>query len=216
MGDLFTRHVSRLLAAGSIALGFGLVAPQVLADGLPSGERMVGNTAGLHGGVVEPAYDYDTGNLTYLLTPTGARSNANAHAIAPLYLVAYPPGTAGTFNCMGYHGNCPDHDWLIANAAVGIMPGEYGLDPTAVPGHDHLVGLDRTGGDFNVAWHVYLELFTPGATVTHITTLQELQNAWTTGTISRGNTGEGFDSGITFNCSAVSASIYNAGTPLSG
>ncbi len=177
---------------------------------------MLGNAARGHGAVIEPAYDYNTGAFTYLLTPTGARSNANSHAVAPLYLVVYPPGTAGTFNCMGVPGNCPDHDGAIAGAATTIMPAEYGTNPAAVPGHDHLVGLPNTGGDYNVAWHVYVELFTPGATVTHITTLEQLQAAWTSGAISPGNTGHGFDSGITFNCSAVSAAAYWGGTPLNG
>ena len=215
------RRLSRFLVAGSIALGVGLAAAPVVADGLPSGERIVGNASALHGGVIEPAYDYNTGDLTYLLTPTGAPfpSHPNAHAIAPLYLVVYPPGYPGwTLSCMGVPGNCPDHDGLIAGAATGIMPSVYGNAPSAVPGHDHLVGGPNTGGDFNVAWHVYVELFTSTAAVTHITTLTQLQDAWASGAILTGDSGpltdEGVDSGITFNCSIVSASAYARGTPL--
>jgi hypothetical protein len=65
--------------------------------------------------------------------------------------------------------------------------------------------MPRTG-DFNVPWHVYVELFT-GATVTHITTLAQLQRAWTSGAIQE------LDTGITFACSVVSSSAYMAGRP---
>ena len=80
-----------------------------------------------------------------------------------------------TFNCMGVAGNCPDHDGVIATVATGLEPGTYGNDPNAVPGHDHLVGVAHTGGDFNVPWHVYVELFTSTDVVSHITTLAEGQ-----------------------------------------
>jgi hypothetical protein len=215
-------RVSRLLLAITIGLGVAIAGSPVLADGVPSGERLVGNAAGVHGGVIEPAYDYNTGNLTYLLTPTGAPfpSKANSHAIAPLYLVVYPSSSSGLgpFNCMGVPGNCPDHDGSIAGAATSIMPSVYGHVPGNVPGHDHLVGAPNTGGDFNVAWHVYVELFTSAEAVTHITTLTELQAAWSSGAILTGSTfpltDEGVDSGITFNCSIVPAQTYSRGTPL--
>jgi hypothetical protein len=178
------------------------------ADALPSGEHLLGNVA------IEPAYDDYNGSIVYLLTPNrlaplGANNpinNVNPHAVAPLYLVVYPPGTAGTFNCMGVPGNCPDHDGAIAGVATGVRPDVYGTDASRVPGHDHLVGMPRTG-DFNVAWRVYVELFTPGATVTHITTLAQLQNAWSSGAIQQ------IDTGITFVCSVVSHSAYGAGRP---
>jgi hypothetical protein len=178
------------------------------ADALPSGEHLLGNVA------IEPAYDDYNGSIVYLLTPNrlaplGANNpinNVNPHAVAPLYLIVYPPGTAGTFNCMGVPGNCPDHDGAIAGVATGVRPDVYGTDASRVPGHDHLVGMPRTG-DFNVAWRVYVELFTPGATVTHITTLAQLQNAWSSGAIQQ------LDTGITFVCSVVSHSAYGAGRP---
>ncbi len=178
------------------------------ADALPSGEHLLGNVA------IEPAYDDFNGSIVYLLTPNrlaplGANNpinNVNPHAVAPLYLIVYPPGTAGTFNCMGVPGNCPDHAGAIAGVATTVRPDVYGTDASRVPGHDHLVGMPRTG-DFNVAWRVYVELFTPGATVTHITTLAELQNAWSSGAIQQ------LDTGITFVCSVVSRSAYAAGRP---
>ncbi|HEX2648082.1 MAG TPA: hypothetical protein VHO95_12715, partial [Candidatus Dormibacteraeota bacterium] len=191
-----------LLLACAIPLG-------IFADALPSGERVHGNT------VVEPAYDDMTGGLVYLSTPghlaplgpTNEIQHVNPHAVAPLYLVVYPPGTSGTFNCMGVPGNCPDHDGAIAGLAASVLPGVY-TDPNAIPGHDHLVGVARTGGDFNAAWHVYVELFTSTGAVRHITLLSDLNAAKASGDVKE------VDTGIVFLCSIVSESAYMAGTPL--
>ena len=198
-----------LLAAAVASL---LAAVPVSATAAPSGERFVGNVGQGHGAAIEPAYDYNTGSLTYILTPTGAPfpSKANSHAVAPLYIVVYPSSYPGwTLSCMGVPGNCPDHDGLIAGAATTIEPGVYGTDPAQVPGHDHLIGLAKTGGDWNVAWHVYVVLFTTTAAAnTHITTLIQLQDAL------GGGDAISVDSGIIFNCSAVPASLYWSGTPV--
>lgn len=189
-----------------------LAAMPVSAAGLPSGERIVGNATLGHGGAIEPAYDNNTGSLTYILTPTGAPfpAKANAHAVAPLYIVVYPASYPGwTLSCMGVPGNCPDHDGLIAGAATALEPGVYGTDPAAVPGHDHLIGLANTGGDWNVAWHVYVILFTNSAAAnSHITTKTQLQDAL------GGGDAISVDSGIIFDCSAVPASLYWNGTPI--
>jgi len=201
-------QLNRAFLASALAAVACVVPVAGSADALPSGEHLLGNVT------IEPAYDDYNGSIVYLLTPNrlaplGANNpinNVNPHAVAPLYLVVYPPGTAGTFNCMGVPGNCPDHDGAIAGVATGVRPDVYGTDASRVPGHDHLVGMPRTG-DFNVAWRVYVELFTPGATVTHITTLAQLQNAWSSGAIQQ------IDTGITFVCSVVSHSAYNAGRP---
>jgi hypothetical protein len=67
--------------------------------------------------------------------------------------------------------------------------------------------MPRTG-DFNIAWHVYVELFNSQSAVTHITTLAQLQAAWSSGGLKE------LDSGITFVCSVVSEHAYLAGTPL--
>ena len=189
-----------------------LAAVPVSATPAPSGDRLIGNVSQGHGGAIEPAYDYNTGALTYILTPTGAPfpSKANDHAVAPLYIVVYPPSYPGwTLNCMGVPGNCPDHDGLIAGAATGLESGVYGTDPAAVPGHDHLIGLANTGGDWNVAWHVYVVLFTNSAAAnTHVTTMTQLQADLD------GGDAISVDSGIIFNCSAVPASLYWRGTPI--
>jgi hypothetical protein len=202
------------LVAGALVCLFPLAA---LASSPPSGERVVGTAS------IEPAYDDSTGNVVYLLTPErlaplGLNNPINGvdpHSAAPLYIVVYSPGTAGTFDCMGVPGNCPDHDGVIAGVATAVEPSTYGSDPSAVPGHDHLVGVASTGGDFNVPWHVYIELFTSKAAVTHITTLAQLQAAWASGAILQTTSGKGIDTGITFACAVVSQAAYQAGRPAS-
>ena len=203
-----------VLLTGALAC---LLPLTVTADALPSGERMHGKA------VIEPAYDDSTGTIVYLQTPlrlaplgpNNPINKVNPHAVAPLFIVVYPPGTLGTLNCMGVTGNCPDHDAVIAGVATAQRPLVYGSDPTAVPGHDHLVGIAQTGGDFNVPWHVYVELFTSPSAVTHITTLQQLQAAWASGGIDATTSGLGIDTGITFVCAVVSQAAYLAGTPAS-
>ncbi len=199
----------RMLLVGVLA-GFVFLFPMNgFAGALPTGERTVGNAT------IEPAYNDFDGTFVYLLTPnrlaplgpTNPINEVNTHAVAPLYLIVYPPGTPGTFNCMGAPGNCPDHGGAIAGVATSVMPAVYGANPSAVPGHDHLVGMPHTG-DFNVPWHVYVELFTSSSAVTHITTLAELQAAWASGGVRE------LDSGITFVCSVVSEHTYLGGTPV--
>ena len=196
-----------LLVLALVALG--LLPSAVGADILPSGERALGNAT------IEPAYNDFDGSIVYLLTPNrlaplGANNpinTVNQHAVAPLYLIVYPPGTTGTFNCMGVPGNCPDHGGVVAGVATSVEGSVYGSDPNLVPGHDHLVGMPRTG-DFNVPWHVWIVLFTKQSAVTHITTLAQLQAVLASGGITE------LDSGITFACSVVSSSAYMAGKPV--
>jgi len=202
------RALQRGLLAASVVL-LGLLPSTVGANTPPSGERTLGNAT------IEPAYNDFDGSFVYLLTPNrlaplGADNpinTVNHNAVAPLYLIVYPPGTSGTFNCMGVPGNCPDHGEVIAGVATSVEASIYGSDPNLVPGHDHLVGMPHTG-DFNVPWHVFIELFTRPSAVTHITTLAQLQAEWASGGIRE------LDSGITFACSVVSSSAYMAGNPV--
>jgi len=178
----------------------------------PTGERIVGNAA------IEPAYDADSGELMYLLTPIKAPlpSRANSHAVSPLYLVEYPAGSAaaegGHFNCEGVPGNCPDHDGLVAQVAVDNMPSVYGTDPTMVPGHDHVA--DPPGKpDFNIAWEVVEVIFTDqgladGASDTRLTTDAQIDAA-----VAAGDAIE-IDLGFAFNCNVVSEAVYWRGAPV--
>src|SRR6266540_1146801 len=171
------------------------VAP-TLANGLPSGERTTGRVT------IEPAYDDVSGSIIYLLTPERAPlpTHANGHAVAPLYLVEYPPGsTVGTLNCMGAPGNCPDHDGAVAGFATHTMPGVYGTDPTALPGHDHLVAPPGHSGDFNPSWEVIEVLFTSvDAANTHLTTEAAVDEA-----VHNGDAVE-YELGFDFLCTVVS------------
>lgn len=173
---------------------------------LPSGERQHGNA------FIEPAYDDQTGNIVYLLTPAKAPlpTHADSNAVAKLYIVEYPPGsTVGTLNCMGVPGNCPDHDAAVAGAATDIMPSVYGPDSTAVPGHDHLLAPPASGGDFNIAWEVVEVLFTNNpAANTHLTTEAAIEHA-----VKVGDAIE-VDLGFTFDCASVSSHAYWSGTPV--
>jgi hypothetical protein len=198
------RFMKTMLAVACLSVPFALAGSAQATD-LPSGERIVGKAA------VEPAYNADTGQIMYLLTPEKAPlpSKANGHAVSPLYLVEYPASsTVGTLNCMGLPGNCPDHNGLVAGVATQAMPSVYGTDPALLPGHDHVA--DPPGKpDFNVAWHVIEVLFTNAAAAnTHLTTDTAIENA-----VANGDAIE-VDLGFAFNCSVVSPSVYAHGQPV--
>lgn len=199
----------RFSLVATVVAGVCLIAGDAQAEAVPSGERSHGNVT------IEPAYNDVDGSFVYLqtpnqlapLAPTNVINNVNQHAAAPLYIVVYPAGTPGVFNCMGDPGNCPDHDGAIAGLATSFEKGVYGSNPALVPGHDHLVG-GHGSGNFNAPWHVYVELFTSASAVTHITTLAGLQKAWDSHSLLE------IDTGITFLCPIVSASSYLNGTPV--
>lgn len=180
-----------------------------LADSVPTGEMATGQS------LIEPAIDDSTGSIVYLRTPTHVANpvNSNDRAAAPLYLVVYPTSATthvGTLNCEDTPvENCPDHGPGIAGLAKSVVPSVYG---GGVVGHDHLVGVANTGGDFNVAWDVEVVLFTNAAAANnHLTTLAALNQAITNhqAFIFPGEI-------TTFHCSVVSASAYNKGTPVTG
>ena len=73
-------------------------------------------------------------------------------------------------------------------------------------GHDHLVGKNPTG-DFNVAWEVWLVVFTPTGVAnlpasTRITTLDQLNSYLGSGYVKK------VDAGFAFNCSIVPENVY--------
>ncbi len=198
--------VLAILSAGLLVAVSGTAA---LGTGLPSGERILGQSA------IEPAYNDVTGELTYLLTPIKSPfpTHTNWHSVAPLYLVIYPLGStvpaSFNLNCVGVPGNCPDHDLPVAQVATGAEPGVYGTDPFAVPGHDHLVATPGSGGDFNVAWEVIEVVFTNSAAAnSHLTTDAAVEAA-----VSSGDAIE-IDLGFAFHCSVVSAATYAHATPI--
>jgi hypothetical protein len=214
-GILMRRWIVALLA--SLALAISLTSA-AWADAGPSGQTNYAQQS------VEPAFDDMTGNLIYLKTPINAPfpSQSNPRAAAPMYLPMYPTGSSvDPLNCLPT--NC-DHVQVLPAGLVaalhltsvyptGTISTKYGmLTGGLVKGHDHLVGVAKTGGDFNIAWHVYLLLFTPhavadGAINTHLTTLAAIDQA-----IAAGDVAGPIDSGIVFNCSIVPAGVYNHGS----
>jgi hypothetical protein len=193
------------------------LAPLASADPGPSGQVSFGQAS------VEPAYDDMTGDLIYLLTPNKAPfpSKANPIATAPMYLPMYPVGSTVTpLNCLPT--NC-DHVQVLPSGLVaslglqsvyptGTISTKYGsFTGGLVRGHDHLVGVAKTGGDFNVAWHVYLVLFsahgvTDGAINQPLRTKQAVDAA-----IASGDAVGPIDAGIVFNCSITSQATYMNG-----
>jgi len=180
-----------------------------------TGERIFGNAA------IEPAFNADSGEPMYLLTPINAPlpSKANSHAVSPLYIVAYPSGSTALsegehFNCEGVPGNCPDHDGLVATTAVNTGatydPDLYGDDPGAVPGHDHVA--DPPGKpDFNIAWEVVEVVFTNAtAANTRLTTDAQIDAAVEAGDAVL------VDLGFAFNCNVVPEALYWRGQPVGG
>jgi hypothetical protein len=196
------------------------VCTTINAHGQNSGQRVYANQS------VEPAVDSSTGTTVYLKTPIKAPfpSNANPVATAPLYLPLYPTSStvvADDLNCQPT--NC-DH----ANVLPFPDPGYYGAlpgtDPACVDfnggapcalvkGHDHLVGIAKTHGDFNVAWTVKPAIFTHKAFVDgkineRITTLNQLISLVASQDVVIA------PDLVTFSCAATSPRTYELGTPV--
>jgi len=184
-----------------------------------SGEVKLGNST------IEPAFDDTTGNpIFYLATSKSPMPvKANAHAIAPLYAVVYPVDSAvpaDDLNCQPT--NCDHLEVLpFPDMDYGTLPGSDpacrdfngGQPCSPVKGHDHLIGIASTGGDFNVAWQVVLVIFTSkafqdGAVNTPVTTLAQLQALVSNSDVFT------IVTPITFDCAPVSGRTYLNGTPL--
>jgi hypothetical protein len=207
-----------LATLGGLVTAFGVFAGSVAssASGDPSGQVTYGNstfsmatmtfTGG--GGTIEPAYNDTTGTLIYLQTPNGAHVHPSDHNTAPLYLPVYPKGSMdpASLNCAHLPAdNCPDHGNIVAGLAESADPAVYG---GGVAGHDHLAGIASSGGDFNVIWEPVVVLFNPGAPITHMTTLAQIQKAEKAGQVTLIPLPP-----ASFHCSVVSAAAYARGTP---
>jgi len=204
------------------SIAFGFVACLVLcsnAVAADSGQRKFGQVT------VEPAIDLSNGKEVYLLTPDKAPfpSKANPVATAPLYLPLYPLNSHVPFSDLNCQPSNCDHVNVLPFPSVdyGALPGSAkacadfnGGNPCSmVEGHDHLVGIASTGGDFNVAWHVKLVVFTHTAFLdekihTRITMLTQINALVASGDVIV------IDTPITFNCSSTSERTYELGTPV--
>lgn len=198
------------IAAVACAAGLAGTVP-TLAGSLPTGERVTGQS------LIEVATNDADGSIVYLRTPEHVANpvNSNDQAAAPLYLVVYPSSAAssvGTLNCEDIPvENCPDHGPAIAGLAASVVPSVYG---DGVVGHDHLVGLanDKAGSEWNVAWTVWVVLFTNSAAANkHVTTLAAMNQA-----IANHDAFIFPHAITTFHCSSVSASAWDKGTPVTG
>ncbi len=114
--------------------------------------------------------------------------------------------------------NCPDHGPAVAGAAQAIEQSIFGDQSVyrgGVLGHDHLMAGPGSGGDFNVAWVPTLVLFTPGAAITHITTLTQLNGLIKSHAVfTVPLDGTNGTPNLTFHCSVVSAAAYAQGVPF--
>jgi hypothetical protein len=210
----------RFIAAISLAALIAFACTTINADGQESGQRNFAQVS------VEPAIDYSTGGTIYLLTPIKAPfpAKANAVATAPLYLPLYPVSStvvADDLNCQPT--NC-DHANVLPFPDPGFYGALPGTDPACVDfnggapcslvkGHDHLVGVAKTHGDFNVAWTVKPVIFThkafeDGKINERITTLNQLMAV-----VQSGDAVIAPDL-VTFNCSVTSERTYELGTPV--
>ncbi len=195
------------MAVCGITLMLAFAGTAAGADQLPSGEVTFGQS------VVEPAYNYNDGSLTYLLTPEKASQKANADdTVAPLYLIVYPSAVRyaiGTVNCQHQPlDNCPDHSPAVSGLAEATVPLVYG---DGVWGHDHLVAAHPTMGGFHVNWQPVVVLFTNMASAsTHITTIAQLTAAISDQKVMLVQ----LPAATIFHGSAVSASAYRNGTPV--
>jgi hypothetical protein len=201
----------RASLAGLIVLG------GAFAASAQTGQTAIGQST------TEPAINDANGSKIYLLTPDRVPmpSNANPRATAPMYIPIYPTTSTinpATLNCQPT--NC-NHLEVLPFTSPGYAPAPaatcaaFGITTgcSLVLGHDHLVGVPPTG-DFNVAWHVTLVVFTQqgiddGAVNGRTLTLQQVTNLV--------NKGDAFLAAtpIIFNCQIVPATTYNKGTPLS-
>lgn len=200
----------RLAMLAVLAVAFFAAAPHtsVVASSVPTGEVQLGQS------VIEPAYNDLDGTFTYLLTPIHPPVHPNSHNVAPIYIIVYPisSGVAiGTVNCAHQPmDNCADHGPAIAGLAESVVPAVYG---GGVWGHDHILtappGGPPSGGDFNILWEPVAVLFLPGAPITHITTLSQLNAAISAGQVTTIPLPP-----ATFHCSVVPAATYDNGAPL--
>lgn len=224
-------RVTRLLAVGSVLAAVALPVLPADAGSVPTGETMFGQAS------IEPAYDDVSGNMTFLLTPIKAKFHTNPTAWAPLYLVVYPiTSTVGPLNCLdapsGTAENCPDHGPLVSELTADIAGNMFGsaspygpgvpMDGTTpapgVKGHDHLVAVPASGGDFNQAWVPYLVMFTPKAVtdgeINHeFKTLADMQWGVSHGYLTPLDAIE--LTPAAFHCSVVPWSVYAQGSPVS-
>jgi hypothetical protein len=209
-----TRSLRLAAVTTVVAIGSLVGLSTASAGVVPSGEVTVGHTT------IEPAYNDANGQMVYLSTPSGVQVNANSHDVAPIYMPVYPVGSSvGTLNCEDQTAatteNCPDHGPLLAGLVESIAAHMgSSVYSGGVLGHDHILGVPSTGGDWNVDWLPVIVVFTPqavtdGAINAPITTVAELDSL-----VANNDVIEVPLPPATFHCAVVSAAVYDHGTPV--
>jgi hypothetical protein len=177
-------------------------------------------------GDVEPAVDFQTGNIVFLMSPENAPlpSKTNGAAQAPLYLVLYPTSSnisANHFVCQPE--NCahfnvlpfPDPNYGALGGGETACADFNGGNPCSlVKGHDHLTGVRQTGGDSTTVWDLHLivfteQAFTDGVINLRITHLSQLQALLVGGYVAD------LPTGVSFSGTIVPLATYEKGTPVS-
>ena len=200
-------RIGMTAAAGVVMMATAVLSANAGAA-VPSGEVQFANN------VVEPVYNDLTGGFAFLLTPENAHVNANSPNVADIYIVMYPTEVANTIggvNCQHQPAdNCPDHGPAVAGLAEAMVPSVYG---NGVWGHDHLASMPAAppvrGGEFNPTWLPIVVLFKTMDAVTHVTTLDQLNQLRAAGAVT-----EVPLPGAIFLGSPASASAYARGTPV--
>ena len=151
-----------------------------------------------------------------------AGSNIDPSTLNCDHLVPLNPGP-------GTGDNCADHGSAVSAAVACINPAVYGTslhdpgcngfpdtnpnptpDTSNVLGHDHLVGVAKSGGDFNILWEPVLVLFTSvDPHQARITTLAQIETAVNV-------THTAFLVPLppaTFSCSVEGSAAYDKATP---
>lgn len=177
-------------------------------------------------GDVEPAVDYQTGNIVFLMSPSKAPlpSKTNGAAQSPLFLVLYPesstisadhfvcqPDNCAHFNVLPF----PNDDYGALEGtepACAVFNGGDACSP--VKGHDHLIGVSQTGGHSTAIWDLHLivftaKAFTDGVINTRITHLSDLRALQVDGYVVD------LPTGVSFLGTVVPLATYQKGTPVS-
>ena len=218
-------HRAFALIAAAVVAAF-LVAPNLAAVQEVTEPPYYSGQVSVPQGDLEPAIDYKTGNIVFLMSPEKAPlpTHTNSSAQAPLFMVLYPTTSnlpASHFTCQP--DNCAHFNVLpFPDANYGALPGDYpacadfnGGNPCSlVKGHDHLVGVAQTGGGSTTIWDLHLivfteKAFTDGVINTRITLLSQIQALLAAGYVTDVPTG------VSFSGSIVPLTTYQKGTPVS-
>lgn len=218
-------HRAFALIAAAVFATF-LVAPKLAAVQEVTEPPYYSGQVSVPQGDVEPAIDYQTGNIVFLMSPAKVPlpTHANSKAQAPLFMVLYPatsnipadhfvcqPENCAHFNVLPF----PDPNYGALGGSEPACADFNGGNPCSlVKGHDHLIGVAQTGGDSTAIRDLHLivfteKAFTDGVINTRITLLSQIQALMVEGYVVDVPTG------VSFLGTIVPMTVYEKGTPVS-